>query len=158
LIAGMHFSPGETMLERSLNAFWILLGLAAASYAWTLGLVGPSGPESGLFPFIAALIIAGCGIALSLSPSHWVGAPDWPRGAGLGRVAGVLGGLALMAAAIPTVGFTMAGAVIMLLLLRVVERTPWSRAIPLALLADLAVVGLFERLLGLPLPRGPWGW
>jgi putative tricarboxylic transport membrane protein len=146
------------MLERSLNVFWILLGLAAASYAWTLGLVRPSGPESGLFPFIAAVAIAGCGLALSISPSHRASAPDLPRGAALGRVAGVIGGLALLAAAIPMVGFAIAGALIMLLLLRIVERTPWSRAIPLALVADVAVVGLFERLLGLPLPRSPWGW
>ena len=50
------------MFERSLNVFWILLGAAAATYAWTLGLAGPSGPESGLFPFIAALIVMGAGV------------------------------------------------------------------------------------------------
>jgi len=41
------------MFERALNAFWILLGAAAAAYAWTLGLIGASGPESG-FPFLPA--------------------------------------------------------------------------------------------------------
>jgi hypothetical protein len=51
------------MFERALNVFWILLGAAAASYAWTLGLVGTSGPESGLFPFLAGLIIMGAGVA-----------------------------------------------------------------------------------------------
>src|SRR5215510_8700311 len=55
---------GQKMFERALNAFWILLGAAAAAYAWTLGLVGPSGPESGLFPFIAAMIIVGAGVVL----------------------------------------------------------------------------------------------
>ena len=54
------------MFERTLNVFWILLGAAAAAYAWTLGLVGPSGPESGLFPFIAALIVMGAGVVLLL--------------------------------------------------------------------------------------------
>ena len=47
------------MFERALNIFWILLGGAAAAYAWTLGLVGSSGPDSGLFPFISALIVMG---------------------------------------------------------------------------------------------------
>jgi len=50
------------MFERSLNAFWIVLGAAAAAYAWTLGVVGPSGPDSGLFPLIAGLIILGAGL------------------------------------------------------------------------------------------------
>ena len=56
------------MFERALNAFWILLGAAAASYAWTLGLIGASGPESGLFPFLAGLIIMGAGVVLLLRP------------------------------------------------------------------------------------------
>ena len=42
-------------------------GAAAATYAWTLGLAGPSGPDSGLFPFIAALIVMGAGVVLLLS-------------------------------------------------------------------------------------------
>jgi hypothetical protein len=49
------------MFERALNIFWILLGGAAAAYAWTLGLVGSSGPDSGLFPFISALIVMAAG-------------------------------------------------------------------------------------------------
>jgi len=56
------------MIERTLNLFWILLGAAAAAYAWTLGIVGPSGPESGLFPFISALIILGAGVVSQLLP------------------------------------------------------------------------------------------
>jgi hypothetical protein len=56
------------MFERALNAFWILLGAAAAAYAWTLGLIGASGPESGLFPFLAGLIIMGAGVVLLLRP------------------------------------------------------------------------------------------
>ena len=33
------------MFERAVNAFWILLGVAAAAYAWTLGFIGASGPR-----------------------------------------------------------------------------------------------------------------
>ena len=84
------------MFERALNIFWILLGGAAAAYAWTLGLVGPSGPDSGLFPFISALIVMGAGVVLLLrSPGEAV-APEFPRGAALGRVLGVAAGLAFM--------------------------------------------------------------
>src|SRR5258707_14003254 len=74
------------MFERALNIFWILLGGAAAAYAWTLGLVGSSGPDSGLLPFISALSVMSAGVVLLLrSPSAAV-APDLPCGGALGRV------------------------------------------------------------------------
>src|SRR5262245_12158407 len=85
------------MFERALNAFWILLGAAAAAYAWTLGLIGASGPESGLFPFLAGLIIMGAGAVLLLRPASENIAPDFPRGEALWRVLGVIAGLAFMA-------------------------------------------------------------
>src|SRR6516164_9472710 len=81
------------MFERALNAFWILLGAAAAAYAWTLGLIGASGPESGLFPFLAGLIIMGAGVVLLLRPLSENIAPDFPRGDALWRVLGSSPGL-----------------------------------------------------------------
>ena len=146
------------MFERVLNAFWILLGAAAAAYAWTLGLVGPSGPESGLFPLIAALIVMGTGAALVVTPSHRAIAPEFARGAALHRVLGVVGGLALMAAALPYLGFAVAGVVTMLVLLRTVEQESWTGSVALALGSVIVVMWLFGNVLGMPLPRGPWGW
>ena len=71
------------MLERALNAFWILLGAGAAWHAWTLGLTGASGPESGLFPLLAAFIVMGAGLVLlSKAPLN----PRLPRGAALRRL------------------------------------------------------------------------
>jgi hypothetical protein len=146
------------MAERALNVFWILLGAAAAAHAWTIGLTGPSGPESGLFPFIAGLIVAGAGAALLALPSHRAASPAWPRGAALGRVLGVVAGLALMAAAIPRLGFAAAAAITMIVLLRTVERSSWLGSIGLTVGAVAGVMWLFGQALGLPLPRGPWGW
>jgi putative tricarboxylic transport membrane protein len=145
------------MFERVLNVFWILLGGAAATYAWTLGLVGSSGPDSGLFPFIAALIVMGAGIVLLVSPGAAV-APDFPRGAALARVLGVAAGLAFMAVSIPYLGFTIAGFIAMIILLRAVEKSGWVFSISLALISVVVVVFLFGRVLGMTLPRGPWGW
>ena len=79
------------MFERAVNIFWVLLGAAAASYAWTLGIIGSSGPDSGLFPFVSALMIMGSGFVLLLQPRDAALAPDFPRGAALGRVLGVSG-------------------------------------------------------------------
>jgi putative tricarboxylic transport membrane protein len=146
------------MFERALNAFWIVLGAAAASYAWTLGVMGPSGPESGLFPLIAALIILGAGLVLMFQRSGYAAAPDFPRGPALWRVFGVIAGLALMAAGVPYLGFAITGAITMLILLRTVEQSSWLVSIALAVASVVAVVWLFGHLLGMPLPRGPWGF
>jgi putative tricarboxylic transport membrane protein len=146
------------MFERALNIFWILLGGAAAAYAWTLGLVGSSGPDSGLFPFISALIVMGAGVVLLLrSPGEAV-APDFPCGAALGRVLGVTAGLAFMAMSIPYLGFAVAGFITMIILLRAVEKSGWVFSISLAFISVVVVVWLFGRVLGMTLPRGPWGW
>jgi hypothetical protein len=106
------------MFERAVNAFWILLGTAAAAYAWTLGLIGTSGPESGLFPLISALIIMGAGIVLIVRPSTRATALQFPRGAALRRIAGIGAGLAFMAIALPHAGFALTGALTMVILLR----------------------------------------
>ena len=143
-------------MERALNAFWILLGGAAAAYAWTLGLIGPSGPESGLFPLISALIIMGAGSVLLLKGSK--GTPRFPRGAALRRVAGIVAALAFMAIALPYTGFALTGALTMMILLRTTGDTSWPGSIALALASVALVVWLFGHVLGMPLPRGPWGW
>ena len=135
-----------------------MLGAAAAAYAWTLGIVGPSGPESGLFPFIAALIILSAGVVLLLQPSSRSGAADFPRGAALGRVLGVIAGLAFMAVSIPFAGFAVSGFITMIILLRTVEKSGWLFSIALAAVSVAVVTLLFGHVLGMTLPRGPWGW
>ena len=55
-------------------------------------------------------------------------------------------------------GFAVAGALTMIVLLRTVERASWPGAIALALGSTAAVVWLFGHMLGMVLPRGPWGW
>jgi hypothetical protein len=143
------------VLERALNAFWILLGAGAAWHAWTLGLTGPSGPESGLFPLMAALIVMAAGLALSMRiPLD----PRLPRGAALRRVAGVIAGLAVMAAALPYAGFAVTGAITMLVLLRTAGGSSWLESVALSLASVGAVLWIFGHVLGMILPRGPWGW
>jgi putative tricarboxylic transport membrane protein len=146
------------MIERALNLFWILIGAAAAAYSWTLGIVGPSGPESGLFPFIAALIILGAGVALLLQTSSGAAREIGRCGAALGRVLGVVAGLAFMAVSIPFAGFAVSGFVTMIILLRTVEKSGWLFSVALAIVSVVVVAWLFGHVLGMTLPRGPWGW
>jgi putative tricarboxylic transport membrane protein len=154
--------PGDdneaVMFERALNAFWILLGAAAAAYAWTLGVVGPAGPESGLFPLIAAVIIMGAGIVLLFGRSAGSSTAGFPRGAALGRILGVVAGLAVMALGMPYLGFAATGAITMIILWRTVEQSSWIESIGLTLGSVVAVVWLFGHVLGMILPRGPWGF
>jgi putative tricarboxylic transport membrane protein len=144
--------------ERALNVFWIVLGAAAAAYSWTLGVIGPSGPESGLFPLITSLIIMGAGLVLLLQWSANAVAPGFPRGPAAWRVLGVLAGLALMAGAMPHLGFAVTGALTMLILLRTVENSSWLESVLLAIGSVAVISWLFGRVLGMPLPRGPWGF
>lgn len=146
------------MFERALNVFWIVLGLAAAAYARTIGLMGPAGPESGLFPMIAGLLIAAAGLVLLLRPAHRARDPQWASGAALGRVIGVCVGLAVMAFAIDYLGFAATSALTMIVLLRTVDRGSWLWSIAFAIGSVVFVMWLFGNLLGMPLPRGPWGW
>ena len=146
------------MFERTLNVFWIVFGAASAAYAWSLGMVGPAGPESGLFPFIASIIVSGAGIALLLRPATQVRALDFPRGAGLWRVVGVILGLIVMAAGMPYLGFSVTSFITMIILLRTVDQSSWLGAIALAFASTVSVFWLFGQMLGMALPRGPWGW
>ena len=146
------------MFERALNVFWMALGAAGAAYSSTLGVMGPSGPESGLFPLIASLIVLLTGLILLSRPGSRAAAPDYPRGSALMRVLGVVGGLAFMALGMPILGFAITGAVTMMILLRTVERARWVESLALSVGSVAAVVWLFGDVLGMALPRGPWGW
>ena len=146
------------MFERTLNVFWIVFGAASAAYAWSLGMVGPAGPESGLFPFIASIIVSGAGIVLLLRPATQVRTLDFPRGAGLWRVVGVILGLIVMAAGMPYLGFCVTSFITMIILLRTVDQSSWLGAIALAFASTVSVFLLFGQMLGMALPRGPWGW
>jgi hypothetical protein len=146
------------MAERVLNAFWILFGAAAAAHAYTLGVVGSSGPESGLFPLIAGLMVMGFGAVLHARAATRAAAPDFARGAGLRRICGIVLGLALMALALPHAGFALTGVLTMLILVRIAGDVGWAGSIALALGSVALVIWLFGHVLGMALPRGPWGW
>jgi len=51
-------------LTAALNLFWLVLGLAVCWQSVALGLSGPGGPGSGLFPLIAGLFIAIPGLGM----------------------------------------------------------------------------------------------
>lgn len=146
------------MIERGLNVVWCLLGIGTMVNAWTLGLLGPSGPDSGLFPMLCGIIIVICGLTLLLRKNTYVADPAWPRGGQMWRIAGVTAGLASMAVSLPYVGFAVSSAITTFVLLQAVERSRLIESLILTLASVAAVMYVFGNLLGLSLPRGPWGW
>jgi hypothetical protein len=63
-----------------------------------------------------------------------------------------------MALGVGYLGFAVAAALTMLVLLRTIERASWASSIVLALGSVAVVMWVFGGVLGMPLPRGPWGW
>ena len=156
-------------LNAALNLLWVVLGLAMCWQSLALGLSGPGGPGSGLFPLLAGMLIAGPGIAMllaqllrgggaamrgeELTPRFWMA-----RGAAL-RVALMVAVSALMILGIPHLGFILAGVLGIPLLFRTVApEAPWWFAVLVGALASAAVHLLFAIVLGTPLPRGPLGF
>lgn len=147
------------MIERTLNIFWILLGLGTIVNAWSLGLFGPMGPDSGLFPMLCGVIITVCGIVLLFgAKTSRVENPEWPRAGGLGRVLGVIGGLVAMAIALPFLGFAISSVLTTFALLQTVERSRPLESVVLTVVSVAFIMFIFDHLLGMTLPRSPWGW
>jgi hypothetical protein len=157
-------------LNAALNLFWVVFGLGVCWQAAALGLAGPGGPGSGLFPMISGLLIAvpgavlligqalrgGGGAAMpsgDLAPRFW-GAPGAARRVGL-----LVAVVAVMILVLPHLGFAVTGALGLPLLYRTVApEARWWVAVLVGVLASAAVHLLFGVLLGTPLPRGPLGF
>jgi putative tricarboxylic transport membrane protein len=84
--------------------------------------------------------------------------PEWPRGPALYRIAGVSAGLVAMAATLPYLGFAIASVITTFVLLQTVERSRLIESLVLSAVSVAVVMYLFGRVLGMSLPRGPWGW
>jgi putative tricarboxylic transport membrane protein len=146
------------VVERGLNMFWVVLGLATMANAWTLGLFGSMGPDSGLFPMICGVIITVCGLMLMINRSTRVVKPDWPASTGRRRILGVLGGLVGLTVTLPYLGFAISSALTTFVLLQTIERSRVLESVVLTLVSVSVIVYVFGYLLGMSLPRGPWGW
>jgi putative tricarboxylic transport membrane protein len=115
-------------------------------------------PTASVVVVLGQLDERGLGRLLGRDPQHRALDVDWPDTVGWMRVGGVVLGLSLIALLLPRLGFAAAGVLTMMILLKLVERTGWLQSIALSVGSVAAVIGLFDKLLGMPLPRGPWGF
>jgi hypothetical protein len=143
--------------ERALNLFWIAFGLAIAATSRQFTLFDAAGPGGGFLPMLAGLVIAGCGLSLASRrpPEH---TEAWPARSVWVRMAFVVAGLAAITLLMPTVGFILSVAPVMVVLMQAVERQSWLTVILVSLVATFAVYALFTHLLGTTLPRGLFGF
>jgi putative tricarboxylic transport membrane protein len=141
-----------------LAAFLLLaaLGAAAAWRAMAYGLSHQGEPGTGLFPFIAGAftaVIAVGAFAVELGA---------PAGAAAAREGPTLWcKLSLYVAVILVwpwllvpLGFLVSTALALLVVMRFAERMRWAPTLGVLVAAALASWLLFERVLGVPLPRG----
>ncbi len=63
-----------------------------------------------------------------------------------------------MTISLPYLGFAISSALTTFVLLQTVERSRVIESLVLTLMAVSVIVYVFDHLLGMSLPRGPWGW
>jgi putative tricarboxylic transport membrane protein len=145
-------------LENAVNVIWLTLGLAVCAQSYRLGLIGPSGPDSGFFPLLSGIAIVGAAGALLLGRDRVpADATFLPSSGSPRRVVIVLAIMATAVAALPWLGFLLTGVLAMPLLLQSVQRGSWFFAIIFGAAATASVYVVFDRALGTPLPRGMFG-
>jgi putative tricarboxylic transport membrane protein len=129
-------------------------GALAAVQAWRAIPVGSLGePGPGLLPFLLALALVALGAAAALEGRRPAPGPVDRRRALL-----VAALLVAYPAALPFLGFALTTTLALFLLGRALgSRAPGRLAI-FAVASTAAAVVLFQRLLLVPLPRGPWGF
>jgi putative tricarboxylic transport membrane protein len=134
-----------------------MLILFLAAFAWLEAFHLPFGsihaPDAGFFPQVLSVLLFLTSIAiLAHSFSREVQATEFSRRSWLVPIAAAV--LVAYALVLPSVGFVLATAAVMLLIMRGLVKMRWSRAllisIPTVVLSYLAFIKL-----GVPLPQGP---
>jgi len=137
----------------------IVLGLAAAYYAYAhLKLGTLRKPDSGLLPFLAALVV----IAASAAWLAGLRGPDpeprpfWEKGQWVKPLLAVIF-LSLYAATMEVIGYLPSTFLFMGLWQFLIERQNWRRASLVTVLGTAGMYLLFVQLLGVPVPESIFG-
>ncbi|WP_270934872.1 tripartite tricarboxylate transporter TctB family protein [Falsiroseomonas oryzae] len=155
-------------LDAAVSLFWVLLGIVLCRESVALGLADASGPGSGLFPFLAGLLMLGGGAGLLVrhvltrgghAPGEEIVPQFWPAPGAAFRVGALVVVVAGMILAVPYLGFALTGVFGLPILFRVIApEASWWTAIAVGGIAAACIHLLFAVALGTPLPRGPLGF
>jgi putative tricarboxylic transport membrane protein len=140
--------------DRVSGVVLFLFALAVAWEASKLPFGTINAPDTGFFPLLLAVTLALVSGLVVLST--WIpttGATAMPTWQGAGRVVVAVATLAAYVAVINSLGYLLATALVMLILLRSVERLGWRVSLAFTVVSVVASYLLFRRL-GVPLPPG----
>jgi putative tricarboxylic transport membrane protein len=146
-------SRGLMSANKIAGGCFLLLGLGAIAGAVGLTIGTPREPQPGFFPFLAGLglaILSGLLIVQDLRGRGSEGEPF----ANVRRPLMAVLALVAFVVLLDPIGYVLATAALAAVLLLVLGgRLSWATAALIALLAA-GSYGLFDRLLGVPLPKG----
>ena len=140
--------------DRVSGVVLFLFALAVAWEARRLPFGTINAPDSGFFPLSLAVALALLSGLIVLST--WLPETDaaaMPSWQGAGRVLVAVATMGAYVAVIDWLGYLLATALVMLVLLRGIERLKWRMSVAVTVVSVVASYLLFRRL-GVPLPSG----
>jgi hypothetical protein len=149
------------------GSFLLVFGLFLGLLSLRLAIWSRSGPEAGFFPLTIALIIIGCSFFVlggSIDSRRRAKNQEIQESRGTREAAflapAIYTTLMLVCGLLlETFGFLIASALLLLVILKVLEKQSWRMTILLGLASIIISYVLFKSLLGVPLPAGqliPW--
>lgn len=148
---------GEVVLAAGLG----VLGGICMLLSSRLPYMGEFAPGSGFMPFWLGLALTALSvlfIARRVRAGEWLDGARYLPPAEWRRPVLIALGLIVCVAVIENAGWTLSVTVYIAYLMRVVEGKRWRLALGLALGTSVALWLLFRTWLGVPLPKGPWGF
>ena len=143
--------------DRAAGAALVAVGLVAlveSLRAFPLGSLHRPGPA--YMPVLLALLLVAFGIAVAALGARAPALRDL-RWSEWRHAVAILGASAFAAAALERLGYRLTMAVVLAFLLFVVERQRWAVGLAVTIAIAWGSFLLFDTLLKVPLPRGPFG-
>jgi len=139
----------------------VILMALFAFMAWQAGqldMVYRNSPGAGFFPLwlsLAALLVSSVILVGAIRRSPDADRPiQWPRGIGLRRIGGTMGGFLLYAWLITLLGFIVSTTLYMFFVARLLGTRRWLPAAAVSVLTALGLFLLFNVWLKMDLPTG----
>jgi putative tricarboxylic transport membrane protein len=146
-------APGEIILSLAfvgVGIFWIVTALR-------LQMWDGFAPSSGFLPLIYGILLVGLSLAALFLETHGSDAEN-EKADTIRRPVLVIAVLAAGVAGLESAGFAVSIFLTMFFLFKVVEKLPLLPSLLVAGGSALALTLIFRTWLGVPLPKGPWGF
>jgi hypothetical protein len=135
--------------------FAVALGVGWADHGYPLGSMQEPGP--GYVPLLLAIFLGLTGLLVALrgTRAQPLKSIEWPEAP---RAIVILVACGVAAYALERLGYRITIFALLVFFLGVVERRKWYSALAVSVLFSLLSYGLFDTLLQVQLPHGPWGF